>query len=54
MIDRKSVEHSGAGIAQFVAYLQKLADGEPERIAIEIPRGAVVETLVERRLQCIH
>ena len=51
VIDRKTVEHSGSGIAQFVIYLEKLAGGEPESVAvgIEIPRGAVVETLVERR-----
>jgi transposase len=51
VIDRKTVEHSGSGIAQFVMYLEKLAGGEPESVAvgIEIPRGAVVETLVERR-----
>ena len=51
VIDRKTVEHSGSGIAQFVRYLEKLAGGEPESVAvgIEIPRGAVVETLVERR-----
>jgi transposase len=51
VIDRKSVEHSGIGIAQFVTYLIKLAGGEPESVAvgIEVPRGAVVETLVERR-----
>lgn len=51
IIDRKTVEHSGSGIAQFVTYLEKLAEGDPESVAIgiEIPRGAVVETLVERR-----
>ena len=51
VIDRKSVEHSGAGIAQFVTYLSKLAGDQPELVAvgIEVPRGAVVETLVERQ-----
>lgn len=51
VIERKSVEHNGAGIAQFVTYLDKLAGGEPESVAvgIEMPRGAVVESLVERR-----
>jgi transposase len=51
VVDRKAVEHSGSGIAQFVEYLEKLSEGDPEQVAIgiEIPRGALVETLVERR-----
>ena len=50
VVDRKAVEHSGSGIAQFVEYLDKLVSGDPEQVAIgiEIPRGALVETLVER------
>jgi transposase len=50
VVDRKAVEHSGSGIAQFVEYLEKLVSGDPEQVAIgiEIPRGALVETLVER------
>ena len=45
VIDRKAVEHSGSGIAQFITYLEKLAEGDTESVAIgiEIPRGAVVE-----------
>jgi transposase len=51
VIGRRKVEHSGAGIAQFVEYLEGLAEGKPGTIAvaIEMPRGAIVETLVERR-----
>lgn len=50
VVDRRAVEHSGSGIAQFVEYLEKLSSGETEQVAvgIEIPRGALVETLVER------
>lgn len=50
VVDRKPVEHSGSGIAQFVEYLEKLSAGDVKQIAIgiEIPRGALVETLVER------
>jgi transposase len=46
----RSVEHSGAAMAAFVDWLSALAGGEPARVAvaIEIPRGAIVETLVER------
>jgi hypothetical protein len=51
MVDQREVEHSGAGIAMLVDCLQKLSGGEPRRIAvgIEIPRGAIVESLVERQ-----
>ena len=51
VIDRRKVEHSGSGIAQFVEVLLKLSGNQPEQVAvaIEIPRGAVVETLVERK-----
>jgi len=51
VVDRQAVEHSGSGIAQFVQYLEKLSEDDPEHVAIgiEIPRGALVETLVERR-----
>jgi transposase len=46
----RKVEHSGPAMAAFVDQLSRLCDGKPDRvaIAIEIPRGAVVETLVER------
>ncbi|MBM3786295.1 MAG: IS110 family transposase [Acidobacteria bacterium] len=44
------IEHSRTGIAQLVELLMKLSDNQPERVAvaIEMPRGALVETLVER------
>jgi len=47
---RRSVAHAGAAIGEFVEWLVRLADGRPERVgvAIEVPRGAIVETLVER------
>jgi transposase len=45
-----SVEHSGTGHARFTEELTQLSGGHPESVAvaIEMPRGAVVETLVER------
>ena len=51
VIDRKTVEHSGAGVAQLCDLLLKLSNRQPSRVAvaIETPRGAVVETLVERQ-----
>ena len=49
VVAERTVEHSGTGISRFMDWLNEKADGNPERIAvaIEIPRGAVVETLVE-------
>lgn len=45
-----SVPHSGQGIAELIDRLSNLVDGDPAALAfsIEIPRGAVVEALVER------
>src|SRR5216683_5425433 len=42
--------HTGDAIAAFAQWLHEVAGDEPGQvaIAIEIPRGAVVETLVER------
>jgi transposase len=44
------VDHSGAGLEQLVEYLTELCGGRPDRVAvgIEVSRGAVVETLLER------
>jgi len=51
VVKEMKVEHSGAGIAELVELLLKLSDNHPEQVAvaIEMPRGAVVETLVERQ-----
>jgi transposase len=45
-----AVEHSGSAIAGLSNLLLELTKSSPERaaVAIEIPRGAVVESLVER------
>jgi transposase len=44
------VEHTGAAISSFASQLADRAAGDPSRVAIgiEIPRGAIVEMLVER------
>jgi len=49
-VAERSVAHAGGAIAEFVDWLVHLAGGQPERVgvAIEIPRGALTETLVER------
>ncbi|HEX4023059.1 MAG TPA: IS110 family transposase [Acidobacteriaceae bacterium] len=49
-IERGAFKHSGEGLRRLADLLVKLSDGHPECVAvsIETPRGAVVETLVER------
>jgi transposase len=49
-VAERSVVHGGGAIAEFGDWLVNLAGGQPERVAvaIEIKRGALVETLVER------
>src|SRR5262250_2053370 len=44
------VDHDGASLAQFVAWLWGLSAGQPQRVAvaIEVPRGAIIEGLLER------
>jgi transposase len=50
IVGERSVAHAGDAIAAFAEWLNELAGDDPGRVAvaIEIPRGAVVETLVER------
>lgn len=50
VVERRAIEHSGAGVAQLGDLLTKLSEGDPGclAVAIEVPRGAVVEYLVER------
>lgn len=51
VIDRRSVEHTGAGIAQLVAWLKELTAGQPWELAagVETPRGAIIESLIEQQ-----
>jgi hypothetical protein len=53
ILHEKWVEHSGSALAEMVAWLRQITGDAPERLAvgIEMPRGAVVETLVENRFQ---
>lgn len=50
VIEERRVEHSATGLADLVCRLGRLAGGRLEQVAvaIEVPRGAVVETLLER------
>jgi transposase len=51
ILEQKAFEHSGGGIALLVEMLLKQSGNRPDQVAIsiEMPRGAVVETLVERQ-----
>jgi transposase len=50
VLEERSFEHAGSAIGQCVEWLTRISDGDPSRmaVAIETPRGAIVEVLVER------
>ena len=49
IVAERSFAHAGKAIVEFAQWLSGLTDDPGQvAIAIEIPRGAVVETLVER------
>lgn len=50
LLAERSVPHTGEALAEFATWLTTLAEGVPGRVAvaIEVPRGAVVDTLLER------
>jgi hypothetical protein len=50
LVGARAVDHDGVSLAQLVAWLWTVSAGQPERVsvAIEVPRGAIVEGLVER------
>jgi transposase len=49
VLAERSFAHTGEAVAAFAQWLHELVGGDPGQaaIAIEVPRGAVVETLVE-------
>lgn len=49
-LEEFAVDHTGAALSQFAQHLMRLCKEDPEQVAvaIETPRGAVVEMLVER------
>lgn len=51
ILAERQFEHSGNGIAQLIELLLKLSGDRPDQVAvaIETPRGAIVEALVERQ-----
>ena len=50
LVGERVVAHTGASLAQLAAWLWSLSGGQPQlvSVAIEVPRGAIVEGLVER------
>jgi transposase len=50
LLEWRWVEHSGDGLAGLVDWLMGMSEHQPAHLAIgiEVPRGAIVETLVER------
>jgi transposase len=50
LVGERTVSHDGASLAQLASWLWTLSEGHPQRIsvAIEVPRGAIVEGLIER------
>jgi transposase len=51
VVEERWCEHSGAGLAELVGRLRQKAAPETVAVAIEIPRGAIVETLLEAGFQ---
>src|SRR5215471_2535008 len=51
VLQEHKIEHSGKGILDFMAWMEALAEGQVERIAvsIEVPRGPLVEAFLEHR-----
>jgi transposase len=49
VVEERWIEHGGEGLAELVAWLGKTAPSAPVEVAvaIEVPRGAIVETLAE-------
>jgi hypothetical protein len=52
VLEEKRVEHSGEGIRQCIDWVLKMAAGDAGSVAvaIEVPHGAMVESLIESKL----
>jgi hypothetical protein len=51
VLEQRKVEHSGNGITGFMTWMEALAEGQVDGIAvsIEVPRGPLVEAFLEHR-----
>src|SRR5438445_12991823 len=49
-VGERAVDHDGASLARLADWLWTMSVGQPQRVAvaIEVPRGAIVEGLLER------
>ena len=49
-VGERAIDHDGASLAQLADWLWSVSTGQPQRVAvaIEVPRGAIVEGLLER------
>ena len=49
-VGERAIDHDGASLARLADWLWTLSAGQPQRVAvaIEVPRGAIVEGLLER------
>src|SRR5262252_1216215 len=49
-VGERAIDHDGARLAQLTAWLWTVSAGQPQRVAvaIEVPRGAIVEGLLDR------
>ena len=52
VVGERVVDHDGASLAQLATWLWTVCQGRPQEVAvaIEVPRGAIVEGLIEREL----
>ena len=50
VVGERVVDHDGTSLAQLATWLWALCEGQPQRVSvsIEVPRGAIVEGLIER------
>jgi transposase len=50
VVGERVVDHDGSSLAQLATWLWAVSAGQPQRVAvaIEVPRGAIVEGLIER------
>jgi len=50
LVGEKQISHTGSGIADLCSWLEEVSEGQLEtvHVAIEVPHGAVVETLLDR------
>lgn len=51
---QRSVEHTGTAILALADELAKLGDVREMAVAVEMPRGSIIETLIERGLAVFH